>query len=354
MTSLSGPAAISQPAIPVKPVSYVEPVTHTEPTPKETLPRAAPSFSIERLLNREKPQSPTPVAPQNPSQVTPQSSSTTFCAPAPNLPRGGPPMTPRPTASTITPPVAVAVARSAQAAAQALGAKTGKTDFFLAREQNKLSVNSHKIGNHWPTLSVHALCNADNEAVDEPGNYNFGPATVPKPVAPAAIMPRLYNPDLVPSVFPLREASPEPVKPAPPAILSLAHTNADVSGRRTHVGIPDIVDNCVEQKGEKQTKRKADDISTSTEEEENWFNKVPLPCLPDVEEQVPEPAVEELPVVAAKAVEVPPVVPCEPERPLKKRRMLRVAERLGYAALGGVTAGAMIMGTLIYTAPTFN
>jgi hypothetical protein len=43
-----------------------------------------------------------------------------------------------------------------------------------------------------------------------------------------------------------------------------------------------------------------------------------------------------------------------PERPAKRARMMRVAERLGYAALGGVTAGAMIVGTLIYTAPTFG
>lgn len=41
------------------------------------------------------------------------------------------------------------------------------------------------------------------------------------------------------------------------------------------------------------------------------------------------------------------------QRPAKRQRIRDIAERVGYAALGGVTAGAMIVGTLIYTAPTF-
>lgn len=41
------------------------------------------------------------------------------------------------------------------------------------------------------------------------------------------------------------------------------------------------------------------------------------------------------------------------QRPAKRQRIRDIAERVGYAALGGVTAGAMIVGTLIFTAPTF-
>lgn len=40
-------------------------------------------------------------------------------------------------------------------------------------------------------------------------------------------------------------------------------------------------------------------------------------------------------------------------RPAKRQRIRHIAERLGYAALGGVSVGAAIVTTLIYTAPTF-
>lgn len=40
-------------------------------------------------------------------------------------------------------------------------------------------------------------------------------------------------------------------------------------------------------------------------------------------------------------------------RPAKRQRIRNIAERLGYAALGGVSVGAAIVTTLIYTAPTF-
>ncbi|KAK3899858.1 hypothetical protein C8A05DRAFT_17777, partial [Staphylotrichum tortipilum] len=316
IASLAAPAATSQSA-----------------NPKEAIPRVAPSCSIEQLLNREKPQPPAPAAVQEPLHVIPQSSSTAFGASMPNLPGGGSLVTPQPSAPTPT---------TAAAAAQILGAKTGKTDFFLARQQNKMALNAQKMGNHWPTVSVHSLCN-DDEAADEPGNYNFSPAAVAKPVSPAASLPRLYHPDRTSIVFPRREAAAAEGS-APPAAVSPAHANVDACARRTHVGISDIVDSCVEEKGEKQSKRKAENISTSTEEQEAWIAKAPSPA-----------PLEEPPVAAANpAAEAPVVVPWDHERPRKKPRMLRVAERLGYAALGGVTAGAMIMGTLIYTAPTFS
>jgi hypothetical protein len=40
-------------------------------------------------------------------------------------------------------------------------------------------------------------------------------------------------------------------------------------------------------------------------------------------------------------------------RPAKRQKIRNIAERLGYAALGGVSVGAAIVTTLIYTAPTF-
>lgn len=57
------------------------------------------------------------------------------------------------------------------------------------------------------------------------------------------------------------------------------------------------------------------------------------------------------------AIQTPAAVPAEPyfnERQTAKRQKIRhIAERLGYAALGGVSVGAAIVTTLICTAPTF-
>ncbi|KAJ4420565.1 hypothetical protein N0V85_000552 [Neurospora sp. IMI 360204] len=41
------------------------------------------------------------------------------------------------------------------------------------------------------------------------------------------------------------------------------------------------------------------------------------------------------------------------DRPAKRQRLRNIAERVGYVALGGVATGAMMFGALVYTAPTF-
>ncbi|KAK3500167.1 uncharacterized protein B0T23DRAFT_435604 [Neurospora hispaniola] len=41
------------------------------------------------------------------------------------------------------------------------------------------------------------------------------------------------------------------------------------------------------------------------------------------------------------------------DRPTKRQRLRNIAERVGYVALGGVATGAMMFGALVYTAPTF-
>lgn len=151
---------------------------------------------------------------------------------------------------------------------------------------------------------------------------------------------------------------------------------AAACSHRTHLGISDIVDTCQPSAGEGKLKRKADDISESTQEQERWAAKAarvlsPAPSAEEEEQPRPEPeAVQEHaeepdpmeitepePEDVGATPVVAPLVPetsLTPERPVKRARMMRVAERLGYAALGGVTAGAMIVGTLIYTAPTFS
>ncbi|KAK4148035.1 uncharacterized protein C8A04DRAFT_23828 [Dichotomopilus funicola] len=205
--------------------------------------------------------------------------------------------------------------------AESLGAKIGKSDFFLAREENKATLEKRSTQAR-PT-SVQDLCNQD-DSVDVPSHYSFGPAE-------QAIMPEKANANDIPQLEP--DFSATPIAPALPQTIS--------------------------DEVPKGLKRKADEIS---EEQEQWAAaediRVALESsLVNEEDGQQQPSVPEPPVAIQEATENvednPKAAGPTTERPAKKKRILDVAERLGYAALGGVTAGAMIVGTLIYTAPTF-
>lgn len=102
-------------------------------------------------------------------------------------------------------------------------------------------------------------------------------------------------------------------------------------------------------------KRKAELISNTDEADSQWTSsngtagamtaapETPSTSTTNVQSQLPSPPTS------------PPTSPqdvANPEaRPTKK--MKRIAERVGFAALGGATVGAMVLTTLIYSAPTF-
>ncbi|KAI7780901.1 hypothetical protein LA080_015468 [Diaporthe eres] len=97
-------------------------------------------------------------------------------------------------------------------------------------------------------------------------------------------------------------------------------------------------------------KRKAADISETTEEERIWNElsagglvsdetSSPAPVQPDIEMDLSRLSFHNTSEQGSTAV-----------RPTKMRK---IAERVGYAALGGATVGAMVLTSLIYTAPNF-
>ncbi|KAK0626914.1 hypothetical protein B0T14DRAFT_122057 [Immersiella caudata] len=283
--------------------------------------------------------------------------------------------------------------------AELLAQKSGKHDYFAAREMNKISLQKQAGA----VSSLHSLCN-DTIAAIESLDDQYGILEYTPGPPSAARLPHLsshFGPlDMLateatatriscnPLKEPVLQATSEPAvaaasqeetqdAPVPTAQQSApppseAATGSDV-GRRTHLGIADILDNCQKPVDERKGKRKAKDISTLSEDEEQWVKednavptKVAVPISPTpslVSEPVPAKEASPAPVEAEKAVtesqkfaEVDNTVETvsEPEgRAPKRQRLLQIAERVGYAALGGVTAGAMIVGTLIYTAPTF-
>jgi hypothetical protein len=165
--------------------------------------------------------------------------------------------------------------------------------------------------------------------------------------------------------------------------------------KRTHVGISDIVEYPGMTADKAPEKRKADDISTLNPEEERWAvsinedRKMVAPMSPApsdplspkegkeaeskgtenekttttlssgsntetvVEESKYAPDQPSHPLPENSPPSPVAMAEAEIQRPAKRQRIRDIAERVGYAALGGVTAGAMIVGTLIYTAPTF-
>ncbi|KUI74309.1 hypothetical protein VM1G_09817 [Cytospora mali] len=97
-------------------------------------------------------------------------------------------------------------------------------------------------------------------------------------------------------------------------------------------------------------KRKAEEISEATQQELVWHDNgssMP-PVAPGTPAGQSEPK-------ADVSLPSPPTTPQGQDRadarPSKKIR--KIAERVGYAALGGATVGAMVFTSLIYTAPNF-
>jgi hypothetical protein len=129
------------------------------------------------------------------------------------------------------------------------------------------------------------------------------------------------------------------------------------SQRRTHVGIADIVDSSPQQSQKSSSavpsrKRKADDISKLSAAEATW-QVGPLPPDPVVIPLEMDAKPEQASVPAPPSDE-PLAISTSSVRPAKKMRLRNIAERIGYAALGGATVGAAIFTTLIYTAPSFG
>jgi hypothetical protein len=324
--------------------------TLTATNPSETASKGKTSCSIELLLNGDKPQSPAPA----PSQNTPAAESGS--------------QRPSPAKGTHTAPPC---SSSATSAAEALGTMTGKVDFFIAREQNKVALSAQKAAGTRPMSSVHALCNTADSA-DQPHSHVFGPAGLQSAVPPEEDQFHSRLPDVSslfspPADFPSARAGPGPCTSSSdflPAMGSPVSIDQEMEFP-TRMNISEIVDSHQDSRSEKPLKRKAEAISDATQEQEQWATKAakalsPAPSGADEEEQLQpsgqhgEPMEEVTGPLEKNGEQASITPPQTPERPAKRTRMMHVAERLGYAALGGVTAGAMIVGTLIYTAPTFG
>lgn len=343
--------------------------------------------------------------------------------------------------------------------AEALGEKTGKYEYFAAREENRLRTfaTSHhspaplmsngwvRSANYKPGVTRASVVDANESSVVEEATAAEKPTATEMPKIPEKDTPA--EKDTEKAKEPASQQSEPPLKPAPTATPKSSSVNQTVvitplleSGdeflnkpqdsidlelptypgdekdepisayelqkrklaaqkqlptkeskftdgtRRTHVGISDIVDVSpgAEPESEKQApaaakgKRKADDMMELNEQEIQWeaseskiirhlraANKTMLRHAPANIDDLSASGVEALidDVLGNRRSTTLPdtpnnvskhVGPVSDERPPKRLRLRKIAERLGYAALGGATVGAALVSTLIYTAPTFT
>ncbi|KAK0739875.1 hypothetical protein B0T21DRAFT_347135 [Apiosordaria backusii] len=263
---------------------------------------------------------------------------------------------------------------------ESLGERTGKVDFFAAREANKAYFNktfggqaSNKAAldtqtTSRPASSVYALCNEPIRS-QGPEDASSFPRLPPltkhsllhwkanQSIAPDALDHLLFNSVPSESITVQGEVKTKELETEKP-ITQDAETKESETGKpeAQEVNVPTTVQEAQEPQALVQAeqpksrpghlKRKADDISVETVDDLKWSGSTE-PATTEA------PKIDEVKAATAEAEsqvdEASMQLPRTFDRPTKKLRLFRIAERVGIAAIGG----AMVMGTLIYTAPTF-
>lgn len=218
-----------------------------------------------------------------------------------------------------------------QHGSKALGAGTGKEDYFKAREVNKAAFKQNEIAAH-------------GQVEERKQSSKF-----------------LENRRILKLKFKAPYKSPSErvnTKSDLDEILDISSTKVNeaitdatanevqkqVGIHRPNIRINDIINRSTPDITIRASKRKAEEISTTLEEEVRAWASSPSspPVVKSAEKLAPlmkvftgEPSPQQVSV----------------ERPQKRLRM--VLEKVGYAALGGVAVGAALFGSLVATAPEF-
>ncbi|KAE9377802.1 hypothetical protein N431DRAFT_500562 [Stipitochalara longipes BDJ] len=274
--------------------------------------------------------------------------------------------------------------------AQTLGEKTGKGDFFEAREFNKakFSTNSKSIqassfskmtdspfaGNfeenqpQLTTLTTNPFegrvfgALASNPSSGQ--TFGFGetsyPVTTNRARASSAVN-KLSPADII--YFPTRDPCDFLDNPAhgpaldralspEPYMTSAVNFNAAAHKPRSGLGINDIINTA--STTTQSLKRKADDISDVTDAELRIWAQSSTASSDDLTGSTDVAKSEEQASISNPMTGVVPTVqdaPTPAPRPTKKLKKL--LENVGYAALGGVAVGAGLFSVLVATAPDF-
>lgn len=310
-----------------------------------------------------------------------------------------------------------------------LGEKTGKPDFFEARERNKLTLarsmgqgswpvptSREKVGSpvtgsyqpcdwkaggiddeaknsesgHWTSVFNWKDASNDKEPGDE-GNVT-GPSAIHHLVSQnnayesVAQMPANVDEcgesawqNYLPSGFPASAYGPQQLEKREQYALFGHHSPGNTDAVRdendgvqnanktidTHFGPQAKEGLTIDTPKDNKGKRKAAEISEVSEAETASLRYNVMDAITEAQRNdepvTPPEAASPVPPQSPRPTRSQPAVPSPPttredtvdqdDRPTK--RMKKIAERVGFAALGGATVGAMVLTSLIYTAPTF-
>ncbi|KAG8169086.1 hypothetical protein KVR01_001835 [Diaporthe batatas] len=262
---------------------------------------------------------------------------------------------------------------------KSLGLKSGKYDYFEAREQNKITAAHHIpliTGDHLPaTSSATEIGYTSTPAFDKNAH------TVFMPQVPWHLERRISSQGGEGSLLSSHE--PIPLLPVDATSTGLPKETSEMDIEDQDRSLPPWATSSARQlfwKEERESfrakidafraaseeapraaersgaskhavegKRKAAEISEETEQQLAWHQqstsdqsaecRSPAPVQPEIEMDLSTLSFHETREQDFTAA-----------RPTKMRK---IAERIGYAALGGATVGAMVLTSLIYTAPNF-
>lgn len=288
--------------------------------------------------------------------------------------------------------------------AQSLGLKSGKHDYFEAREQNKITV-THSRNHFTPDAnalvqdssdtatnaeSAIPLITGDNPpAMSSATEIGYTSTPVFDKEAPTVIMPQVLQPlthrtniqgsegpsgrshepislaaeDATSATSP-KETSEMDIedqdRSLPPWATSSARKllwkeqresfRAKVDAfRAAQEKEPMAVEHSETRKRAVKGKRKAAEISEETEQQLEWHEQSASDQPAERRSSSPVQSEIDMDLSTLSFHDIP-----EQEfTSVRPTKMRKIAERVGYAALGGATVGAMVLTSLIYTAPNF-
>jgi len=219
--------------------------------------------------------------------------------------------------------------------AEAMGLKTGKAEFFIAREENKAAVaKNYPSPPSQPTSQ--GVTDTQKPASFAPSHRAIEGDTDEADIAPP--MPATGNrPDILTSSKLLEEGEKFLISPLVEGDMEIENPHDEEDGDAM------LSAASYYQYKLSSSKRKADDISSSTAAEESAM------CASVVS------PVEQMGQINPSKSAITEIPPAKRQATVKSRArgsnstVWAVAEKLGFVALGG----AVVLGSLIYTAPTF-
>ena len=288
-----------------------------------------------------------------------------------------------------------------RSAAQTLGEKTGKGDFFEAREVNKAKFSGNNksgqasglTGMTAPIFAGNCEGNRSPLTPAAPNTFErrvFGASPSSKPSSgspfgfgesyypvtsheassavnklspadmPCKTIIHGFQDSLLTASDPTREQcsfldnpAHGPVldrAPSPePYMTSAVNFNAATHKPRSGLGINDIINNA--STTTQSLKRKSDEISDATDTELRMWAQSSTASNGDVKGSANVAESEQTALSSLMAGVAPTVSNAPASRPTKKFKKL--LENVGYAALGGVAVGASLFSVLVATAPDF-